>query len=73
MSSAGLERVRRNFSWPKKAAQIVAIYRDLLGLSCGRAQALLHDVQTGQEPMARGTLGKHSRRGAITTSEINPT
>ena len=33
MSSAGVEQVRRRFSWPKKAAQIVAIYRDLLGLS----------------------------------------
>ena len=31
MSAAGLERVRRHFSWPKKAAQIVTIYRDLLG------------------------------------------
>ena len=33
MSSGGLKRVRRYFSWPRKAAQIVAIYRDLLGLS----------------------------------------
>ena len=30
MATAGLERVRRYFSWPQKAAQIVAIYHDLL-------------------------------------------
>jgi glycosyltransferase involved in cell wall biosynthesis len=33
MSLAGLERVRNDFSWPRKAAQIVAIYRDVLELS----------------------------------------
>ena len=31
MSAIGLERVRRHFSWPQKAAQIVTIYHDLLG------------------------------------------
>jgi glycosyltransferase involved in cell wall biosynthesis len=33
MSMAAIERARQCFSWPKKAAQIVAIYRDLLGLA----------------------------------------
>ena len=32
MSHSGIERVRRGFTWSKKAAQIVTIYRDLLGL-----------------------------------------
>ena len=32
MSREGIDRVRRNFTWPQKAAQIVTIYRDLLGL-----------------------------------------
>jgi glycosyltransferase involved in cell wall biosynthesis len=33
ISSAGIERVREHFTWPKKAALIVAIYHDMLGLS----------------------------------------
>jgi len=32
MSLEGIDRVRSSFTWPQKAAQIVAIYRDLLGL-----------------------------------------
>ena len=32
MSDAGIDRVRRCFTWSRKAAQIVTIYRDLLGL-----------------------------------------
>jgi len=32
MSLEGIDRVRRSFTWPQKAAQIVTIYRDLLGL-----------------------------------------
>jgi glycosyltransferase involved in cell wall biosynthesis len=32
MSDAGIERVCRGFTWPRKAAQIVTIYRDVLGL-----------------------------------------
>jgi glycosyltransferase involved in cell wall biosynthesis len=32
MSLAAIDRVRRDFTWPQKAAQIVNIYRDLLGL-----------------------------------------
>jgi glycosyltransferase involved in cell wall biosynthesis len=32
MSDAGIDRVRRGFTWSRKAAQIVTIYRDLLGL-----------------------------------------
>jgi glycosyltransferase involved in cell wall biosynthesis len=33
MSLEGIDWVRRSFTWPQKAAQIVAIYRDLLGLA----------------------------------------
>jgi glycosyltransferase involved in cell wall biosynthesis len=33
MSLAGVERVRRGFTWCKKAAQIVDIYRDMLGFA----------------------------------------
>jgi glycosyltransferase involved in cell wall biosynthesis len=47
MSSAGLERVRRRFSWPQKAAQIVAIYRDMLGLSHDEPGHFIHDKQRG--------------------------
>lgn len=32
MSLASVDRVRCNFTWPQKAAQIVSIYRDMLGL-----------------------------------------
>ena len=32
MSGAGIDRVRRGFTWSRKAAQMVTIYRDLLGL-----------------------------------------
>jgi glycosyltransferase involved in cell wall biosynthesis len=32
MSLASIDRVRCNFTWPQKAAQIVTIYRDVLGL-----------------------------------------
>ena len=32
MSLAGVKRAQSYYSWPKKAAQVVAIYRDLLGL-----------------------------------------
>ena len=32
MSAAGLEKVKNHFSWPQKAAQVTAIYHDLLGL-----------------------------------------
>ena len=32
MSLESIERIRSNFTWPQKAAQIVTIYRDLLGL-----------------------------------------
>jgi hypothetical protein len=32
MSLSSVNRVRCNFTWPQKAAQIVTIYRDLLGL-----------------------------------------
>jgi hypothetical protein len=32
MSRSAVDRVRRDFIWPQKAAQIVNIYRDLLGL-----------------------------------------
>ncbi len=45
MSSAGLERVRSRFAWPRKAAQVVAIYRDLLGLP---QLDELHSFQTQQ-------------------------
>ena len=44
MSSAGLERVRNRFAWPKKAAQIVAIYRDILG-----------NANDGQNPFSSDT------------------
>jgi glycosyltransferase involved in cell wall biosynthesis len=32
MSLASIDRVRCDFTWPQKAAQIVSIYRDMLGL-----------------------------------------
>jgi glycosyltransferase involved in cell wall biosynthesis len=32
MSAAGIDRVRCGFTWSRKAAQIVTIYRDVLGL-----------------------------------------
>ena len=32
MSSSGIDRVRHGFTWSRKAAQIVTIYRNLLGL-----------------------------------------
>ena len=47
MAAAGLERVQRYFSWPQKAAQIVAIYHDLLGL--GYDESVAHDVQRDQK------------------------
>ena len=48
MAVAGLERVQRYFSWPQKAAQIVAIYRDLLGLAYDESSA--HDTQRDGNP-----------------------
>jgi glycosyltransferase involved in cell wall biosynthesis len=47
MSTAALDRVRRCFSWPKKAAQIAAIYRDLLGLSQDESEPFSFDTQRG--------------------------
>jgi glycosyltransferase involved in cell wall biosynthesis len=32
LSDAGIDRVRRGFTWSRKAAQFVTIYRDVLGL-----------------------------------------
>jgi glycosyltransferase involved in cell wall biosynthesis len=32
LAAEGIDRVRRSFTWPQKAAQIVTIYRDLLKL-----------------------------------------
>jgi glycosyltransferase involved in cell wall biosynthesis len=32
MADAGIDRVRRGFTWSRKAAQLVTIYRDVLGL-----------------------------------------
>jgi len=46
MSEAGIDRVRREFTWSRKAAQIVAIYRDLLGLPDGDSK--LVPVERGQ-------------------------
>ena len=33
MSARAVNRAREGFAWPKKAEQIAAVYRDLLGLS----------------------------------------
>jgi glycosyltransferase involved in cell wall biosynthesis len=45
MSLAGVDRVRRNFTWPQKAAQIVTIYRDLLGLPHDELKSISLDGQ----------------------------
>jgi glycosyltransferase involved in cell wall biosynthesis len=47
MSAAALERVRTCFSWEKKAAQIVAVYRDVLGLSPDVAEPPPIDTHRG--------------------------
>jgi glycosyltransferase involved in cell wall biosynthesis len=46
MSNAGIDRVRRGFTWSRKAAQIATIYRDLLGLPRGD----LTDASIGPPP-----------------------
>ncbi len=45
MSLAGIDRVRCSFTWPQKAAQIVTIYRDLLGLSHNKLRSFSIDGQ----------------------------
>jgi glycogen synthase len=52
MSAAGIERVREHFAWPKKAALIVAIYRDMLGLSPQEGEFVSLNTRRSADPWA---------------------
>jgi glycosyltransferase involved in cell wall biosynthesis len=45
MSYQGIDRVRHSLTWPQKAGQIVAVYRDLLGLPHDQFRTISVDGQ----------------------------
>ncbi len=72
LSSAGIEKARCRFAWSQKAAQLVAIYRDLLGLSHDELERGLPDAHQGGHPRPvrpEGTLIEELR---LPPAELSP-
>lgn len=72
MSSASVERAQKCFAWPKKAAQVVAIYRDLLDLPPEEPEPFLLNTQHGGFLSPRELEEPPIEQSPLAFAELNP-